>query len=548
MMMKKLLFAIPLLLLTVACERAEVIDEVEDPYQNIPSIVISDSYTPYHMPILADDIQGHSLGLDSKFRPVQAGGFSWAGMGPAIMSGASTLIGYYFGGKPGATVANKLSDALSKMIFGVKPAEEVVLLNQVLENLDGMDDKLDEILKSAEAIYRKLDEVQLNDIMAAYKSVYTKYLVFKQLNDFTYDLANSTNDLEEQTEIVTEWAKTYVNGSAAYIAVTDFLSSLKDFDYMYNGVHLNFFSAFDMIVLSNVAWECTSYDYRDAFRAEIATEVSRCLYLLTAYYDIRFSGKNSWKKNIRAVNSAAGIMEQFFNDCAVKRNPNVVCVLPGHQFEITDSPFVDPIFSITSSGLTCASQYQVFTSKEWLYASSVYGPGDPHFTGVNGSNGSLVTANEHTGEFDATCISNDAILALIEFYKDDIEANRDLTLLDIFGYGGVLKVALMENIELLGLCTDATVIIPLSRQEKSVSDPVIRVLELWPLNKPLADYDVKTISFTDRDAEFRQYGTTFTVSYKDPEFGNVWTPTKFLINSLHLPGGIVFVNREERIY
>ena len=529
-------------LATVSCEKDNPIDNPTPGDKE---------WTEYNLPTICDSIPGTSIGLDLAVSempdtPNNGGSFDWTSLGSTVLKSSSYIIGYYIGGGAGGAVANQISPFLSNLLFGDKPAQEVVLLNKVLAQLDVMDEKLDKILENTEALYKKMEEVHLNQIMAAYKSVQQHYLLIKQLNDFTYAKLATTSDEALLTQYVNEWATTDVKGSAAYLSVMDLAQKIKEFDYLYNGTHINYCAAADLFVFSNVAWECNSYDYREAYRAQIAAELSRSINLLLCYYDIQISTSPFAATNIQNLQKETESLAEFFENSAVVRNPNAVCVLSGHSFEITTDAFDNKsIKSISTDGLTCASEGAVHTYQEWFWAAD--GAGDAVFVNEHyGMNFRLNQASSHVNTFVANCLKHEDIQALINYFQPEYKADASMTLSDIFAKGGVDITPLSEYGENLMLGSDATYILPLSKKEKSASPIAIALHKAWYLKYSLKELRGEESSRLDINGNFNQYGNGYEIY--DPDFGKCYTPLKFLIYSFKISDdGVMFLKEGSKV-
>ena len=505
-------------------------------------------WTEYNLPMLCDSIPATSIGLDvSAYElPDMSINFDWTGLGSTLIKSSSYLIGYYIGGAAGGAVANQISPFLSNLLFGSEPAQEVVLLNQVLSQLDVMDEKLDKILETTEALYKKMDEVQLNQIMAAFKTVQQHYLLIKQLNDFTYAKLATTSDEALMTQYINEWAATDVKGSAAYLSVMDLAQKIKEYDYLYNSTHINYCAAADLFVFSNAAWECSTYDYREAYRAQIAAELARSINLLLCYYDIQISTSPFAATNIQNIQKEADSLAEFFEESAVVRNPNAVCILPGHNFEITPDAFDNKsIKSIRTEGLTCSSNSAVHTYQEWFWAAD--GAGDAVFVNQHyGMNFRLNQASSHVDAFVANCLKHEDVEALINYFQTEYKANASMTLADIFAKGGVDLTPISECGNELMLGTTETYILPLSKAAKYASPIAIALHKAFYLKYSLKELWGECSSRLDQSGSFNQYGTG--VEIYDIDFGKCYTPLKFLISSFKISDdGVMFLKEGSKI-
>ena len=506
------------LLFAIACEK----DNPSGPIQ-----ALEGEGTEYNIPVICDTIPAASSGLDVSRAedPDFIGSFSWEDAAQTVLKSSSYLIGYYISGAPGGNVANQLSSFLSGILFGGGQSQEVKLLNEVKSKLDEMDDKLGSILDATEALYKKMDEVQLNQIMAAYRSVQQHYLLIKQLNDFTYAKLVATTDLAAMTGYINDWAATDVKGSAAYLSVMDLAQKIMDFDYLYEGTHINFCAAADLFVFSNVAWECNSYDYREAYRAQVAAELSRSINLLLCYYDIQISTSPLAASNIESIRKSADNFAAFFEKSKVVRSSNAICIIPGHRFSLTPDAFDrTPIRSITTNWLTCSHEGAIHESKEWFWASQ----GDAVFNeDAYGYNYTLNNASKHVEEFAANCLKREDVIALVNFFKPEIENDASITLADLFERGGVDLKYIAEYGEDLMLGTRSTFLLPMSKTQKYASPLGIELNQAWYMKQSLKELDCQESNLLDPEAHFNQYGNGSLIIH--PTIGQCYALEKCLI-------------------
>lgn len=286
--------------------------------------------TPVNPYDLAAALQSHGPEAGFKaaqtVRPVgstlaETSGISWSSLGTSILTGCASGLGSF--------LVNRTLAYACDALFG-EESQELVLLHDVIDKLNDVEERLDNLTSIAESIYEKLDETELNAIFSSFKGIDAQLASLSSVNDFYYDRLAKAGSEQEIKEIVGEWGTTTINGNPAYSSVLTLSKSILDFTYSYNGAYVNFCSVYDMIVFDNVAWECLGYDYRDMFRAYAAANIARGLYLTFAYYSL-FEAESS----LNQVAKTADRMAKYFESCPVIRDPeHVVCQIKGAHFRL----------------------------------------------------------------------------------------------------------------------------------------------------------------------------------------------------------------------
>lgn len=317
-----LLIAVLMLPVSAGCDDDVLIPE--DPQEIIEEPTPVDPYD------LAAALQSHGPQAGSQIvsfaRPVGTtpsgtSGLSWSSLGTSILTGCASGLGSF--------LVNRTLAYACDALFG-QESQELVLLHDVIDKLNDVEEKLDNLTSIAESIYEKLDETELNAIFSSFKGIDAQLASLSSVNDFYYDRLIKAGSEQEIKDIVKEWGTTTINGNPAYSSVLTLSKSILDFTYSYNGAYVNFCSVYDMIVFDNVAWECLGYDYRDMFRTYAAANIARGLYLTFAYYSL-FEAETSLYQVVKTANR----MANYFQSCPVIRDTeHVVCQLKGAHFKL----------------------------------------------------------------------------------------------------------------------------------------------------------------------------------------------------------------------
>ncbi len=266
-------------------------------------------------------LQTVSLARPVSTTPTGTTGLSWSSIGTSILTGCASGLGSF--------LVNRALTYACDAIFG-EESQELLLLHDVMDKLNDVEERLDNLTSIAESIYEKLDETELNAIFSSFKSIDAQLASLSSVNDFYYSRLSKAGSEEEIKDIVREWGTTTINGNPAYSSVLTLSKSILDFTYSYNGAYVNFCSVYDMIVFDNVAWENLGYDYRDMFRAYAAANIAHGLYLTFAYYSL-FEAESSLEQVVKTANR----MANYFNSCPVIRDSeHVVCQIKGAHFRL----------------------------------------------------------------------------------------------------------------------------------------------------------------------------------------------------------------------
>lgn len=482
--MRKFLILISVLLTAMACDR-NLDPEVETP----DPIEAIEDYAPYVDPTLA---VGDNLGaetLDPKIdntvvQTDQFIGIDWTAAGKKVLDAAIDKLASY-GGTIGTTIAGILSPIISEELFGPEPAsEEMIMLNNVLENIHQMDAKLDLIIQNTEKIYKRLEELELNTLLDKFITTRHHLESVRDLNDFTYAMLSATSDPKEQYRIIDEWSKTFVNGNSAYLEVNNILREITNYSYTYNGVNVNFCAAIDLFVFSGVAWEASGYNYREAFRAQISTEITRASILLYAYYSMKFGNSTYAKTSMDNIVKNLEMLKAFVEDSAVLRHPDyAVLQLPGHHVKWR----VDALCKRARSVRECCFENNYanayLESAGYLWAAC-YRDGMV-YSQVHYQWDDDREDNDHIASpaFEKQQFTEEEIKAIVNYY---MPAYPDITLLDAIQDGGIVI-----NEDLLGggnawLATSDTEIKMYTMSTENNRTTWLFLANYWPLKEPLS--------------------------------------------------------------
>lgn len=428
-MSKKIFFLLSFILVVSCTKDIEPENFWTDDFEELSD------FTPYEDPTEAID---ETLGayflnptVDYSMTPIVqgGGGFDWKSIGKKAVNSAIAKLGSY-GGSVGSTVAGFLSPIISKELFGPNPeSTEVVLLNSILKNLEQMDRKLDVIMETTGLIYEKLDEVELNAILAAFTDIKHDYQTLHELNDFTYALLSATSDPQEHFSIIENWAKTPVNGNAAYLEVNNLTRKFKDFNYKYNGKVVNYCSAIDLFVFNNVAWETGGYDYREAFRAQAAAEIARGSYLLYAYYSMHLQENPFAKSSMESIVSNLKLMESFFESSEVVRHPEyAILQLPGHHVKWLVGNLNRSAKTVTEKFQSQATAYGYLMSRGYIWAACYRDGNVEQYVHYQWN------APANSEPFMKQQFTNEELSAIVDYYRTLFP---NFTLLDAIEAGGI---------------------------------------------------------------------------------------------------------------
>lgn len=459
-----------------------------------PDVIIPDSteamegYVSYSDPaLIVDDSQG-AVTLDpnidnSVLSPVQSLDINWTASGRRVLESTIMKLGSY-GGSIGTTIAGALSPILSKELFGPDPdSQEIMMLRSLQECTRQMDSKLDLIIRNTELLYWKLDEVELNALMD--KFIVTKHHLesVKELNNFTYALLDATSDPKEQYKIIDNWAKAVVNGNTAYLEVSNILREVMDYNYKYNGVNVNFCAAIDLFVFSSVAWELSGYDYREAFRAQIACEISRASILLYTFYTMTLNDNPYAATSMNNIIKNLELLEKFIDESAVVHHDDyAILQLPGHHVKWR----VDGLNKRARSVRECCDQNNYaqayLTSMGYLWAAC-YRDGVV-WEAIHYQWDDDRESDEHIAApaFEMQQFTEEEIKAIVNYY---MPAYPDITLLDAIQDGGIVI-----SEDLLGsgnawLATSDTEIKMYTMSTENHRTTWVFLANYWPLKEKL---------------------------------------------------------------
>lgn len=481
--MKKLSFIFATLVATVACNQKVDPDVIiPDPVESITDYILYEDPTT----VVSDSLGAMTIDPEIDYtvlKPVQGMDVDWNAAGKKVLDAAIKKLGSY-GGSIGTTIAGVISPILSKELFGPDPeSQEIILLRSLLESTRQMDSKLDLIIRNTEMLYWKLDEMELNELIN--KFIETKHHLesIRDLNNFTYALLDATSDPKEQYKIIDNWAKVVVNGNTAYLEVPNILREMMDFNYKYNGVNVNFCAAIDLFVFSSVAWESSGYDYREAFRAQIACEISRASILLFTFYSMSLNDNPFAKTSMDQIVKNLELLDKFVDEAAVVRHPDyAILQLPGHHVKWR----IDGLDRRARSVRECCDQNNYaqayLTSMGYLWAAC-YRDGVV-WSAIHYQWDDDREDDDHIAapSFEKQQFTEAEIKAIVNYY---ITAYPDITLLDAIQDGG-----LVIREDLLGsgnawLATSDTEIKMYTMSTENHRTTWIFLANYWPLKEKL---------------------------------------------------------------
>lgn len=321
----KYLLIIPLLAIICSCNEKEQGDPFPDDFVwNLTP----DSFTPYTEVI--------SVGPDSLFTGaesfehehdlpymVQSTGLSLKDLGTSILTGCASGLGSF-------AVNTLLSTAFGEIF----ESEEVQLLNQVLDKLEVMETKLDELTSLAMQMYNDLKETEQNAIVASYKTIEQHLLNLSFVNTDIYGRLESAiaNGYDEEAikSIISAWETSVINGISAPYAAQSLAAEILNFSYKFNSTPYNFFMVTDMIAFDSYPWEESGYEYREMYRAFVSAELVRAMFLSAACYQMHKSANS-----LNNLSSYALTLEKFFELCKVVHHDDVaICQIKGAHFTV----------------------------------------------------------------------------------------------------------------------------------------------------------------------------------------------------------------------
>lgn len=496
-----------------------------------PDVVIPEnteaieSYVSYSDPSLVVDDDHGAMTLDpiidnTVMNPAQSMDIDWTASGRKVLDATISKLGSY-GGSIGSVIAGALSPILSKELFGPDPdSQEIVMLKSLLESTRQIDSKLELIIRNTELLYWKLDEVELNALID--KFIVTKHHLesIKDLNNFTYALLDATSDPKEQYKIIDNWAKEVVNGNTAYLEVSNILREVMDYNYKYNGVNVNFCAAIDLFVFSSVAWELSGYDYREAFRAQIACEISRASILLFTYYTMTLNDNPYATTSINNVIKNLTLLEKFIDESAVVHHDDyAILQLPGHHVKWR----VDGLNKRAKSVRECCFEdnyaQAYLTSMGYLWASC-YRDGVV-WSAIHYQWDDDREDDDHIASpsFAKQQFTEDEIKAIVNYY---ITAYPDITLLDAIQDGGIVI-----SDELLGsgnawLGTSDTEIKMYTMSTEGNKTEWVFLANYWPLKEKLSPEPVSQEPRSDYNIAFRDDYNKGTSQFHNACRKEVW--------------------------
>lgn len=324
--MKKYLFAflVIALLVLIGTSCSEEDSPVVPPYEwntelPIPpyNAIITNGCDPYN-----DIIYKKPFSYPAEFPEQGEDNFVgiWANIGEFILKGTATSI---------LNTLNKpLMNKLSTFFFGED--ENTKRFNQIMNQLNEINHKMDLLLEKAEKTLRKIDELQYNQMHDGYVDFNNNLAVLTSLNDEFYNKLKEDMTEEELCEIMNKWGDRVVNGNSAPYAMKALAQKLSDFSYLYDGQDRNLFAVYDMIVFHNTPWETMGYDLRDMFRAALAFEFARTAYMTTLYFTV-----NKSEVSINNVQKTTEWLIKYFStqgNAVTRRTDKVVCQLEGAHF------------------------------------------------------------------------------------------------------------------------------------------------------------------------------------------------------------------------
>lgn len=500
--MKKFFLFFATLVAAVAC-----IHKV-DPDVTVPDKTEAiEEYTPYGDPTIAVSDSLGATTLDPNIdntvvKPVQTLGVDWTASGRRVLDATIMKLGSY-GGSIGSTIAGALSPILSRELFGPDPdAQEIIMLKSLLEATKQMEAKLDLIIQNTEKIYRRLDEIELNTLIDKYLATKRHLESVKDLNDFTYALLDATSDPKEQYNIIDKWAKTVVNGNTAYLEVSNILREIMDYSYKYNGVNVNFCAAIDLFVFSSVAWESSGYNYREAFRAQIACEISRASILLFTYYAMTLNDNPFATTSMNAIVKNLETLDKFIEESAVVRHDDyAILQLPGHHVKWRVDGLTQRAKSVRECCVRDDYAQAYLTSMGYIWAAC-YREGVV-WSAIHYQWEDDREDDDHIAapSFEKQQFTGDEIKAIVNYY---ITAYPDITLLDAIQDGGIVI-----SDELLGsgnawLGTSDTEIKLYTMSTENHKIGWIFLANYWPLKEKLSPEPVS-----------QEPKSNYNIAYKD---------------------------------
>ncbi len=246
---------------------------------------------------------------------------------------AISAIGVFILEKVGTAIASAL---LSKAFSSAKeyffgPDEATKSMRALSEVADQMEAKMTELMRIAEKTLVIAEDDRYNTIRSAYIAFQSKLANITSLNNlYTKGLKEDISEAE-LTELINEWGTNLVNGKYAKDNLKNLCQDLQEFYYMYDNRNRNLFAVYDMFVSCSTPWEALGYDIRDSFRATIAAEFARTIYLTSLYYKINEPENEQAQKDFMAI--ADNLKEYLKMDGnEVVRRTDVVCQIQGARF------------------------------------------------------------------------------------------------------------------------------------------------------------------------------------------------------------------------
>lgn len=246
---------------------------------------------------------------------------------------AFSVIGVFILEKVGKAIASAL---LSKAFASAKeyffgPDEATKSMRALSEVAGQMEAKMTELMRIAEKTLVIAEDDRYNTIRSAYIAFQSKLANITSLNNlYTRQLKEDISEAE-LTDLINEWGTNLVNGKYAKDNLINLCQDLQEFYYMYDGRNRNLFAVYDMFVSCSTPWEALSYDIRDSFRATIAAEFARTIYLTSLYYKINYPENEQAQKDFVAI---ADKLKEYLKmeGNEVVRRTDVVCQIKGARF------------------------------------------------------------------------------------------------------------------------------------------------------------------------------------------------------------------------
>lgn len=430
--MRKILFAILFApLLFISCSKTE-----------IEKLNIEDDFIPvqYNFEISGDEgpvtIDNSLQGSRIVFATPTP--FSWTEAGLSVLRGVLSGIGSF-------TASTLLSEVVD--LF-TEPSEEVILLNEIKNQLNSMEKTLDALNELATKIYDKVDEAEMNAIMFKFHEIDDEFSVTKFLNAEYSEKVAKAQSLEDVKALLKEWS--LKSGPQHSLTL---VKKICEFGPTYNGLPINYLSAFDHIVFNQYAWEKEGYDIREAFRASVAIELLRAIELSVMY----FYATDTPELVHTAVNYANRAIEFVSNSKVDYHNDVAICQIKNHHFTVNNNAFSSATprtrFKVKVNGYGCQ-----LSSYSWMMAGeeeALYGDVEASrladegysliYEGSYGYCYRLVQLNDENliKEYKASHISQSDLQALIDYYLPVVDG--DFTVLDIFRAGGMIIPDSMES-------------------------------------------------------------------------------------------------------